>query len=286
MPRGGAALAALTVCCGRAVRARRERAEGTRGGNADILNNGEMAHLAGFEPAPVGLEPTALPLSDRSLSGGVPWHGADVRGCASSRSRRWCPGMAMSHVRLEVVAPQRHAAQGIPAVAREGLGGGGGGLVVEIRLPYEPQPDVGGLEPLGHNHQRALVGNGKKADRIRSGQRLAEMDAAFLRRVGALDDLMFEGEVGTDDQVQVPGQLLVLCDLHGPDHMGFIVDVKYAPGGALRSGASRGSPREPTMATPHGSRVAKSLSGRATLRSTGTWVRVRSSPAGRGTAFQ
>ena len=200
----------------------------------------------------------------------------------SCRSVGWCPGMAMCRVRAGGVSPQGHAAQGLPAQAREGLGGDGGGLVVEIRLPYEPQPDVGGLEPLGHNHQRGLVGDGEKADRIWLGTRLAEVESAFLRRKGGLDDLMCEWEIGTDDQVQVPGQLLVRCMLHGLNHREYRVDVKSgascAMGGAARQ-APAGRARQFRGAV-------KSLRGRATLRSTGTWVRVRSSPAGRGTAFQ
>lgn len=118
-------------------------------------------------------------------------------------------------LRLVLRLPERELLEGLPLFSRNGLRGKRRRLVVQIALDEEVLADV--LQAAG---ARGLAQGGfvrHRADDERGDvARISEADACLMGGVGALNELLCEGEIVADDDVDVlvVGALGFLCVSH------------------------------------------------------------------------
>lgn len=112
--------------------------------------------------------------------------------------------------------PERELPEGLSSLSVDGFRGEGRRLVVEIAFNEEVLADA--LQSAGGRGlpQRILVGHGAHHER-RDVIGIAEADAGFVGSVGRLNELLCDGEVVADDDVDVlvlVGALGFLCLAH------------------------------------------------------------------------
>jgi len=120
----------------------------------------------------------------------------------------WRPSEAMRYPSMRR-GPHTPAAERLPFRADEWRGCDGGGPAAQVGLADHAQTIM--LRCFGQ--QFGLVCEGADHHEVGVQLRGGEIDPAFLRRVGHLDQLLGEGEIGTDADVHVA--VLVGDLLHG-----------------------------------------------------------------------
>jgi hypothetical protein len=95
-------------------------------------------------------------------------------------------------------------------IGLERSGGQGGRLTAEVRLAKQDNGDVKEGQPIRRLDQRVLRGDRTENDGGNLGGAVGKEATGFVGGVGDLAELLREGEIGADEDIDVPA----LCSVH------------------------------------------------------------------------